>query len=153
MSAEMEVRKASGQFYAALNRMLCGDADPLADIWSHGAAATTMHPIGGRQVGWHDVHDAWKRVARLTSDGQVELRDQLLHVVGDMAYEAGVEQGKLKLAGGWVAIDHRVSNVYRRESGAWKIVHHHADTSPSMQDALRESQVASGQDKRDGNAC
>lgn len=37
MSAEMEVRKASEQFYAALNCMLCGDAEPLAAIWSHGA--------------------------------------------------------------------------------------------------------------------
>jgi len=55
MSTEAEVRKASRQFYAGLNRMVNGDADPLADIWSHGAAVTAMHPIGGRQVGWDAV--------------------------------------------------------------------------------------------------
>lgn len=49
MSTEGEVRKASKQFYAGLNRMLNGDADPLAEIWSHSAAVTAMHPIGGRQ--------------------------------------------------------------------------------------------------------
>lgn len=32
--------------------MANGDARPLSDIWSHGAAVTAMHPIGGRQVGW-----------------------------------------------------------------------------------------------------
>ena len=47
-SAKDEVRKASKQFYAALNRMLNGDAGPLEDIWSHKAIVTTMHPIGGR---------------------------------------------------------------------------------------------------------
>ena len=55
MSAEDDVRKASEQFYAALNRMANGDALPLADIWSQGAGVTTMHPIGGREVGWDKV--------------------------------------------------------------------------------------------------
>ena len=34
MSTEEEVRKASTQFYAALNSMLNGDAQPLSDIWA-----------------------------------------------------------------------------------------------------------------------
>jgi hypothetical protein len=46
MSKEGEVRNASKQLYAALNRMLNGDAGPLADIWSHGSSVTTMHPFG-----------------------------------------------------------------------------------------------------------
>ena len=50
---------------AAMNRMLNGDAAPLADIWSHSATVTTMHPIGGRQVGWDEVRQSWEQVARL----------------------------------------------------------------------------------------
>jgi hypothetical protein len=33
MSTENEVRQASKQFYAALNRMANGDAASLAEIW------------------------------------------------------------------------------------------------------------------------
>ena len=55
MSQEDEVRKASEQFYAALNLMLNGDARPLTEIWSHSAAVSAMHPIGGRDVGWETV--------------------------------------------------------------------------------------------------
>src|SRR3990170_694335 len=132
MSAEDAVRSASGQFYAALNRMLNGDAGPLAEIWSHSAAVTTMHPIGGREVGWDKVRDTWEQVAKLAADGQGKLRDQLIQVVGDMAYELGTEQGSVKLAGHQVSIEHRVTNIYRRESGAWKVVHHHTDVSPAM---------------------
>ena len=51
MSTEDEIRDASTQFYAVMNRMLNGDAQPLFDIWSHGPEVTTMHPIGGRQHG------------------------------------------------------------------------------------------------------
>ncbi|MHC4799617.1 MAG: Cif family virulence factor, partial [Planctomycetota bacterium] len=67
MAAEEEVRKASEQFYTALNRMVNGDAGPLADIWSHSTAVTTMHPIGGREVGWDAVRGSFEQVAQLAT--------------------------------------------------------------------------------------
>jgi ketosteroid isomerase-like protein len=51
MATEDEVRQASDQFYAALNGMANGDARPMMEIWSHTSNVTTMHPIGGREVG------------------------------------------------------------------------------------------------------
>ncbi|MFI4868033.1 MAG: nuclear transport factor 2 family protein [Steroidobacterales bacterium] len=41
-----------------------------------------------------------------------------------------------KLAGQPVAGDCRVTNIYRRESGAWKFVHHHTDIAQAMVDLL-----------------
>ena len=140
MAAEAEVRKASEQFYAALNRMISGDAGSLADIWSHSATVTTMHPIGGRQVGWDQVRGSWEQVAKLASGGQVKLVDQIVNVVGDVAYELGIERGKAKLAEQEVTFEDRVTNVYRRESGTWKIVHHHTDISAAMMEILKRLQ-------------
>jgi len=136
MSAEDEVRKASEKFYAALNLMLKGNAGPLADIWSHGATVTTMHPVGGLEIGWEKVKDTWEKVAKLASDGRVKLNDPLIQVSGDIAYEVGTEEGQTKLAGHPVSIKHRVTNIYRREGGEWKVVHHHTDVSPMMLDVL-----------------
>lgn len=137
-----EVRKASEQFYAALNRMLNGDAGPLTAIWSHSAAVTTMHPIGGREVGWDQVRGSWENVAKVASDGQVELKDQRLQVSGNMAYEVGVEHGQFKLSGQQVNIESRVTNIYQREAGTWKVVHHHVDVSPAMVDVMSHLQSA-----------
>ena len=142
MSAEDEVRDASNKFYAALNRMASGDAGPLAGVWSHSATVTTMHPIGGREVGWDQVRKSWEQVAQLTSGGQIKLADQVIRIAGDAAYELGVERGQLTLAGQQVAIDHRVTNIYRREAGAWKIVHHHTDIAPAMLDVLNRVKAA-----------
>lgn len=159
MSPEDEVRETSRQFYAWLNRILNGDAVPLADVWLHRADVTVMHrrlaesprweivwlhcadvtaihPIGGRHVGWDAVRESFEQVAQLASNGKVELKDQVLHVVGDVAYEAGVEHGQVNLAGQQVRIEHRVTNIYQREAGAWKMAHHHTDTSPEMLDVL-----------------
>jgi ketosteroid isomerase-like protein len=144
MSAEDEVRKASQQFYAALNKMANGDAASLSDIWSHGANVTTMHPIGGREVGWDAVRTSFEQVAGLATEGKIELKDQLVHADGDAAYELGVEHGAFKLGGEKIAVEQRVTNVYRREGGAWKIVHHHTDVSPAMMDVLSRLGPQSG---------
>jgi ketosteroid isomerase-like protein len=132
LSQENEVRKASEQFYAGLNRMANGDAGPLSDIWSQRSDATAMHPIGGREVGWDKVRESFRQVAQVASEGRITLDDQLIQVSGDLAYEVGVERGGLKLVGEQAAINGRVTNIYRREGGHWKIVHHHTDIAPAM---------------------
>ena len=142
MSQEDEVRQASTHFYGALNRMLDGDNAPLADVWSHDATVTTFHPIGGRQTGWDEVRGSFEGVAGLASGGHAELRDQSVHVSGDLAYETGTERGEATLAGEHIEIDQRVTNVYRREAGGWKIVHHHTDLSPAMLELLGRLQQA-----------
>jgi ketosteroid isomerase-like protein len=136
MAATDEVREASQRFYAALNSMANGDAGPLAGSWLQGTSVTAMHPIGRREVGWDAVRGSFEQVARLAADGKIELTDQRIEVIGDVAYEVGVEQGRFKLAGQPVTLAQRVTNVYRREEGSWKMIHHHTDISPAMLDVL-----------------
>jgi ketosteroid isomerase-like protein len=136
------VREASARFYTALNRLTEGDAGALSDVWSHDATVTTMHPIGGRQIGWDEVRGSFDGVAQLASGGRVELRDQRILVAGDLAYEVGIEYGQAIIAGERVAIEHRVTNVYRRDAGEWKMVHHHTDISPAMLEIVGRLQAA-----------
>jgi hypothetical protein len=68
---------------------------------------------------------------------RVRLTDQKIQVSGDLAYELGVERGTITMAGQEVTLDHRVTNVYRREAGTWKIVHHHTDVAPALLDVLK----------------
>ncbi|HMB89429.1 MAG TPA: hypothetical protein VKP65_01190, partial [Rhodothermales bacterium] len=64
MSTKDDVRKASEDFYAALNRMANGDASSMTNIWSHEAEVTAMHPIGGRHVGWDAIKESFEQVAQ-----------------------------------------------------------------------------------------
>ncbi len=140
MSTEEDVRKASKQFYNALSSMANGNSDQIGEIWSHDETATAMHPIGGRDVGWKAVKKSFEQVAGLATEGKVGLKDQLIRIVGDVAYELGIEIGEFKLAGNQVNIEHRVTNIYQRKNGVWKMIHHHADTSPAMLDVLSKLQ-------------
>lgn len=145
MSTQDEVRQVSEQFYTALNRMANGDAGPMMEVWSHSSDVTTMHPLGGREVGWEQVRVPWEQVAAIASGGQVTLRDQLILVVGDAAYEVGIETGEITLAGQHASFEERVTNIYRLEAGAWKIVHHHSDVQPALQAILQRLQASHAQ--------
>ncbi|WP_255195590.1 YybH family protein [Halorarius litoreus] len=136
VTTEDEVRAASDRFYDALERMANGDAGPMMEVWSHADDVTTMHPIGGREVGWAEVEGPWGAVAELAGDGTITRADQLVRVVGDCAYELTTEKVSFTLAGERVDTEVRATNVYRREDGEWKIVHHHADPSPEMLDVM-----------------
>jgi ketosteroid isomerase-like protein len=137
LAVEDEIRQASEQFYAALNRTINGDPGPMMEVWSHGPDVTAMHPLGGRETGWEEVRASWEQVAQAFSDGQVSL-DGLVVVPlsDDVAYTLSTENGQARLGDETIAIDWRVTNIYRREEGEWKMVHHHTDVSPALVEVL-----------------
>ena len=138
MAAEDEIRQASEQFYEALNRMLNGDLEPMMEVWSHGSDVATMHPLGGRETGWEEVRANWEQVAQGFSDGQVSLEDLVVVPLSeDVAYTLGTEHGQATLGEESVSIDWRVTNIYRREEGEWKMVLHHTDVSPELVEVLQ----------------
>ena len=142
MAAENEVRRASARFYEAINQMANGDAGPMLEVWAHDGNVTTMHPIGGREIGWGAVRKSFEQVAQLASDGQVILKDQFIHVAGEVAYEMGVERGHAKFLGQIVDFEQRVTNIYQRQGGEWKLIHHHTDISPAMLEVVSRLQLA-----------
>jgi len=140
MSTVDEVREASKKFYAGLNRMANGEKDAPAAAWLNNGSVTAMHPIGGREVGWDAVNGSFNQVAQAASDGKIELKDQLIQDLGNVACEVGIEKVQFKLAGHEVKDEARVTNIYKKEGGSWKMVHHHTDLSPSMIDVLKKLQ-------------
>jgi ketosteroid isomerase-like protein len=139
MSTEDDVRAVSDRFYSGLSRM---DVAALPEIWSHGDDVTTMHPMGGEQVGWEEVRSSFEGAAGLMTDSHVQLIDQRIYAGTDLAYETGIERGGAKLAGEPVEFEHRVTNVYRLEDGQWKMIHHHTDVSPGLVETLQRRQAA-----------
>ena len=138
MAVEDEIQQASELFYEALNRMINGDPEPMMEVWSHGSDVATMHRLGGRETGWEEVRANWEQVAQGFSDGQVSLEDLVVVPLSeDVAYTLGTEHGQATLGDETVSIDWRVTNIYRREEGEWKMVLHHTDVSPELVEVLQ----------------
>ena len=137
MSANEDVRAASARFYAALNSMAAGDAAPMSDACARGSEVSAQHPIGGRDEGYDAVIASFAKVAEIAGGGDIELLEQKIDAASDMAIEAGVESGTLMIAGHEATVHHRVTNVYKKIDGDWKLAHHHTDLSEAMLDVLK----------------
>lgn len=136
MKAEQDLRAANDQLYAALNAMFTGDLAPMDSIWSHGSDVTDQGPFGSRLDGWDVVNAEFQKEAGMKLGGKVTCKSLVVHAGTDMGYTVCVEEGENMSADGKpVVVSHRATNVFRLENGKWKLVHHHTDLSPQLQEA------------------
>lgn len=106
-----------------------GDVGPRRQLWSHEDPVTVLGALGVAASGWDEVSQTFDWVASKFSgaDG-FRLEVIAAGVSGDLAYTVGYEHTEVALDGGPVEPSLlRVTHVYRREDGDWKIVHRHGD--------------------------
>jgi ketosteroid isomerase-like protein len=128
------VERASAQFYASLNAMFTGDAGPMLEVWSRADDVTYMGPGGGITLGWNDVRHAWESQAALKLGGKVEPYGTHVTVGGDLAFTQCVEKGSnLDAEGHTVQVSIRATNLFRKENGEWKMIGHHTDLLPFLE--------------------
>ena len=107
-----------------------GDAAPLDRIVAREGAATFFAPRGGVVHGVDEVSSRYLQDAQSFAPGgeshfeilQMGARDGLAYWVGFQRATASM-QGQSEA----VSFNLRVTEVFRREGNAWKLVHRHAD--------------------------
>jgi uncharacterized protein (TIGR02246 family) len=147
-TTEHDILVAASRFYDAINRTLgANDASGMRELWSHGPDVTAMHPDGARDIGWRQVsmlHENW---AKHVSGGRVALASPRVQRLGaDVAILTGWERGGLRMDDEQVHLDARVTLVFRREDGEWRVVHHHVDAHPVVREITRRIGVQMGAD-------
>jgi ketosteroid isomerase-like protein len=108
------------------------DVDPWLDMWSQEDPVTLFGASGPSKSGWDEVSRTFHWVAsHFTNGGEYNFELLAADISGDLAYTVGYERERLSVNGGPSeprAL--RVTHLYRREHGEWKIVHRHADHPP-----------------------
>ena len=107
-----------------------GDVAPRLALWSH-RDPVTLFGAALTGSGWDQLSDNFTTVASWFSDSQeYDVDIVAAGASGDLAYTVGYEHNVVKVGGKPSTYTLRVTHVYRREDGAWKIVHRHADAPP-----------------------
>ena len=82
--------------------------------------------------GWADLEPMFRKVAWCFSDSEeYEFEVIAAGASGDLAYTVGYEHNRVKVDGQPRTYTLRVTHVYRREDGQWRIVHRHGDVPPA----------------------
>jgi ketosteroid isomerase-like protein len=132
--ATRAVAQAANRFYKALNQMFAGDILMMKGVWSHAEDVTYMGPGGDFLTGWPAVLAELERQTKLKLGGTVNAAEMRITVGRDLAVVSNYERGQnTNAAGKTAAVSLRATSVFRKEGGLWKMIGHHTDTLPYLQ--------------------
>lgn len=113
-----------------------GDASPRAAIWSHNDPVT-LFGAAFSASGWAQLSATFDLLAsRFSNCKSWEYEVMAAGASGDLAYIVGIEHTTASVGGAAPEpYELRVTTIFRRESGDWKVVHRHADPMPDSTSA------------------
>jgi ketosteroid isomerase-like protein len=132
---EQQVKAAVTRFYDAIEHMVSGKGlEPMRDAWHHTNRVTGGHPSGDWAEGWEQIWATWEIFASFgrKDRGGSKIKNLSVYVYGDVAYATLHFVASPAFGGDTLAC----TDILHRRDGVWKLVHHHADKSPSMGVAL-----------------
>jgi ketosteroid isomerase-like protein len=129
------------QDHRALDAFVKGDAEPKKKLSSRRDDVTLANPYGPTALGWNQVEEALERAASHYRDGEATAFERISeYATADLAYIIEVERYRSKVGGAdeTAPFSLRVTTIFRREDGEWKIVHRHADpiTTPRPPESI-----------------
>ena len=129
------LERIRGELQAALDAFVIGDPEPYKRLWSHAEDVSLMGAFGGRVTGWAAVADRLDRAASQYQGGRYEEFEIIAASCGaELAYMAWLESiSSLGSGGDQVIRRRRATQVFRLESGEWRIVHQHSDPLVQVQ--------------------
>jgi ketosteroid isomerase-like protein len=126
------------QYHSALGEFMKGNHEPAEQLFSEREDVTLGNPFGPFVRGWTRVVETMQRAASHYRDGEASGFDSVSRFgTGDLAYIVEVERLKTKVGGreDVAPVNLRVTTIFRREDGRWRIIHRHADPITTVQEA------------------
>lgn len=120
------------QWEAAQSGFINGDPTLWKRKASHREDATIFGAFGGREKGWKEVGERYDWASSQFKHSGASQKIEYLNtgVSGDLAFTVTIErQEQVRMGGREQPAPRalRVTQLFRREDGAWKLLHRHAD--------------------------
>lgn len=132
----MELDELVAQYHVALHEFVKGSHEPLWAMYSRREDACLCNPFVPFARGPREIEEAMKVAASHWGGGDLGFENIVKYETAELGYIVEREQFRATLDGADRSGALRVTSVFRREDGAWKVVHRHADPVPTSQPAI-----------------
>lgn len=118
------MEEANERFYQAFQG---GSLAAMGEVWGKGEHVQCIHPLSNCIAGRAAVMDSWKAILgsgrmRITLENvRISASDSHAFVTLVEINESGDGKGRIA-----------ATNVFEKQEGAWKLVHHHGSPAPVM---------------------
>ena len=105
------------------------------ELYTDRGDATVGNPFGPPARGREEIEQAGRRAAANYRDGRaIAFENVVTYVSDDLGYTFEIERFETKVAGAdeLTPVALRVTSIFRREDGTWKLLHHHADAITTL---------------------
>jgi ketosteroid isomerase-like protein len=126
----MDLDEVIKRYHQALDAFSRGDPESLKQLFSHRGDVVLANPFGPAVRGWDQASRALEYASSRFCDGEVTAFEEVARFAGaDLVVIHEKEQWQAKVGGAedLSRFGLRVTSTLRREDGAWKLVHRHAD--------------------------
>ncbi len=123
----LDFEQFMSQREAAARAYVRGEAEPLEDLLARSLPATFFGPHGGALQGAANVAATYRRDAAAFEAGETRFEILQMAASDGVAYWTGFQHATGTIGGNEVRLKLRITELFRREDGAWKLVHRHAD--------------------------
>ncbi len=145
---DKEVAAVIRQSRDSIAALMRGDVATYRALVPYTDDFTLMSPFGGAPTHGVDIDDKkWEAMGRFFRNGTFDMEVVQSYGSADMIVLATIERARVEVGGLPLQDWHlRVTLVYRREAGEWRLVHRHAD--PLAEDISREKSAALARGER-----
>ena len=111
----------------ALRQHTGGNPRPFLDLWSQAGDVSLMGGVGGHQVGIAAVTELLTAAARTLNYTTWNAETLASSFSDTLGFTVELEHLTRKIDGETETMSLRATSVYRREDGAWRVIHRHGD--------------------------
>jgi ketosteroid isomerase-like protein len=127
---ENSVQEAVARLHAAMAKVANGDVSEIKRLYSHTREATSFYGWGGYEKGEEAVSRRWDWAGQQFKGGNVRHENITTVISSEMFYTTDIETFENQhVAGvdGLTGWSNRVTHIFKREQGEWRLFHRHAN--------------------------
>jgi len=117
------INQTNAAFYRAFEAL---DLRAMEEVWAHGEHVKCVHPGWPLLTGWEAVRASWETIFLNTQEMRFTLTDVRVAAAGDLAWVTCTENILSDTDGRVGVTSILATNLFERDRGAWRMVHHHA---------------------------
>lgn len=122
VDSRLAVQEVNETFYRAFQ---AANAQAMADVWGYGEHVQCIHPLAGCIAGRQAVLESWSLILRghrvkiQLEDVRIFTTDETALVTCTEIVDGGDSKGRIV-----------ATNVFEKQKGKWKLLHHHGSPAP-----------------------